>query len=384
MFKYLIFVFLVTIFAGCYSLKVEKLSEAKKVKDFPLVYVLPQTAFKIKVELEKTTQTPGPYKQFAAEYLGVSSIIEEENVDWKIVSVNIIEYPIPDTSCYFMIRNSQNNIAEKMQISKEGFLLSLSNSKSTKHDLFSGYGLENNIWDSEEVFFEELPIKKISKIQIDTTYRIVSTDTSTIRIPSYKKFMTQKSEAELAHDAADFIIRLRKRRAKLIMGLYEKYPDGKAFESMVSEMNIMESNYLSLFLGLENIESFCYSYDFIPGKKQLNESTILFRFSKQNGPLDKSSSEGTPVLIQISNLQNTSVIDSLYQNNSKLQSSNKGLVYRIPGRAKIKLSINKEILAEKVSMVAQYGSLHSLSSKILKNTNIILFYPELGSIKSLE
>lgn len=371
------------IFSGCYSIRVEKLSEAKKIKSTPLIYVLPQTAFKIEVELEKTVNIPGPYKKYASEYLGVKTIIDEEKTEWKIVSININDFPIPDTSCYFLIKANSGSIVNKVDLSKEGFLISVNNPDFAKTGNPHSYSLINNLETSNSSGFEELPVGKIEKIQYDTTYRLVTTDTSTRRIPSYKKYTSLKSEAELAKDAADYIIRIRKRRSKLFMGINGSLPTGKALEIMIEELNRTEKEYLTLFQGMEVKEKQTYVYDFVPAPNMLNETTVLFRFSKEKGIIDKTASTGTPVLIQLTNLQNTAPIDSLYAKNAKLNTKN-GLIYRIPASTKINLTLNKEVIAEKVSLVAQYGKLHSISSKILKKTKSIEFYPDLGNIKSLK
>ncbi|MBN2681341.1 MAG: DUF4831 family protein [Bacteroidales bacterium] len=381
--KYLVILIISIFVSGCYSLKVEKLSEAKKIKDAPIIYVLPQTAFKIEVELEKTNYIPGPYKKYAAEFLGAKTIIEKEKAEWKIVSININDFPIPDTSCYFLIKANAGNILNRLYFSNEGFLISVNNPDAIKTENPHSYSLINNLETSNKSIFEELPVGKIEKFQYDTTYRIITTDTSTRRIPSYKKYSSLKSEAELAKDAADFIIRIRKRRSKLFMGINGSLPTGKALEIMIEELNRTEKEYLSLFQGMEIKEKQTYVYDFIPSPNRINETTVLFRFSEEKGIIDKTASTGTPVLIQLTNLQNTAPIDSLYASNPKINKKN-GLIYRIPARTKINVSLNKQVIAEKVSLVAQYGKLHSISKKVLKKTKSIEFYPELGNIKSLK
>ncbi|HBS86205.1 MAG: hypothetical protein A2W91_09460 [Bacteroidetes bacterium GWF2_38_335] len=380
----ILFLFLIAaLFAGCHSFSVVKVSEAKKVKSYGLYYKLPATALKVDVTVVRTDKIAGPYSQYASEFLGIDEVITADEVSYKIVGINVDGIPVPDTSKMFLIRSKKCRGFENIAVSPQGFLCSVN------QDVLPEFNMEElNVADYENNFREltrikNLPARKLFKEDIDTIYKYVSNDSVTRKIPTYKKYISRKTEEEVAKDAADFIVKLRKRKSKLMMGIYTNHPKGSAYVNMISDMDKLESEYLSLFTGVTDEQTMNYSFYFVPGDGSHTESSVLFRFSDSGGIFESSENNGQPYYIGCADNGQTTAIDSLMAHNPKLAKNTKGLVYRIPGEAKITISNDEKILLEKTLTIAQYGSLSLIPAKTIKKGKKIEFFICTGGLKGI-
>ena len=82
---------------------------AAKHNEYGLVYSLPTTHLRIEVEMEKTVRKAGPYYQYAQRYLSVGNPIAEDSQTWKLKSINVTSYGVPDEENRYLMQFKGGN-----------------------------------------------------------------------------------------------------------------------------------------------------------------------------------------------------------------------------------------------------------------------------------
>ena len=77
--------------------------------DMPTVhgttYFLPKTALRFSILAEKKTYTPGEYAKYAEKYLRKKDVSPEPETAYRILSVNISSFGIPDSTKQYIAKN---------------------------------------------------------------------------------------------------------------------------------------------------------------------------------------------------------------------------------------------------------------------------------------
>lgn len=394
--KLLIFCICILLFA-CKSNKniidVQNVNVRLKYSPTGLFYSLPKTKIIVVVEVEKIIKNKGPYSEYTKTYLGaINNVIEENSTVWQIASIKFYDIPIVDTSNIYVVNSKNYALNYAFNLTKEGFLVSYNNALQNSYEF--DLEIEENNYLSEKgenSSFNILTSDKNYKIIYDTIYREEVYDTIIRKIPILKKNVILKTPEEQAKDLAEQILLLRDDRNALLVGEGDSdyLPDGEALTMMLKGIEELEKNYLSMFVGRTDIIKFTYTYSYIPEKESVNK-IMLFKFSEQNGIYSTENLTGTPVYLEIVSENNTQNIFN-YQKSIKNYESlkkikyNKGIYYRVPEKALVKVNYKNFILAQKNIFIPQLGTIENLPAQLFKNNNLIIdFYPNLGSIKKIE
>ena len=174
-------------------------------------------------------------------------------------------------------------------------------------------------------------------------------------LPVIKQKEAVKSVNEKARDAADFIIKIRKRRFKLLAGQYDVYPEGTALETSIRELNELEKEYLSLFIDKVYTDTIANTYFYIPQAGQNLERNVFCRFSDETGFYDATSASGRPLVLELKSLQFTEGLKQLQlpHNGSSYENM---LLYRIPDKASVRIFYGSSVLLDAEVKIYQYGS----------------------------
>ena len=386
------------IITSCSSKKnivnVKNINNVKKYTENSLIYALPRTVIVVDIEVSKITKRKGPFSSYTEEFLGsIKNIVKTNSTEWVISSINFRTYPIVDTNNIYVISSKQSSIIDLINLTPEGLLQSINSNKNQEVDLKRKE--ENTIIINDNKYklsYGELSLENTYKEVYDTIYRIEKTDTAEIKIPVVKKNLVRKSIKEQAKDLAEEIFILRDDKNALLVGEgdSEYLPEGDALEIMISGIEKIEKEYLSMFIGKTYKENFHYKFEFTPGESNIQKQTILFRFSSQLGILSTDDIRGTPVILQLDSKQSTLNIKKfseqqyLFKRIEKKKNRNTGIYYRMPEQSTAKLLLEKKILAQKDILLAQYGTILSLPAKLfLENNYEIEFYPNYGSLKKI-
>ncbi|MDM8160543.1 DUF4831 family protein [Labilibaculum sp. K2S] len=343
-----------------------------------VVYALPQTVLKLNVTAEKTILKRGPFAEYAKKYLNISDVVSADGVEWELKSIDVSSHGEVDPEEYHKITTS---------VDYEPGLISL-----TPNGLIRGFNLEKKMIlkeEKESVFITEdkinieygkFSIDPIIKYKEDTIFKVVETDTAFVKVPVLEKQVLVKSMEEKAEEAAHQIFKLRKRRFKILTANYDVLPpDGKAYEVIVGELEKLENDYMSLFIGKR--VGFLESFQFLYTPKNGENGGVIFRMSPQAGPVGVNNLGGKPIRVDFKNLEQTRELAIIPAVGLVPQ---KQIFYRIPGMADVSISNGKEILFQNRMPIAQFGKIANMPAEVLLNENYsIEFYPDLGSIKNV-
>jgi hypothetical protein len=318
------------------------------------IYALPQTAFAITVTARQESFVPGPFHMYARKYLGISDAISAPGEQWTLLDASLAAYVEVDPDFLFSVDGVKGSLCSQIVSSLRNDSLILLPADFVSRREFT------NKYDTppEPLTFTDLSVKR--NFEADKSILITETlpDSSYFTTPSVKnkKIPVTKTLEQKAEEAANFIIKIRKRRFKLISGQYDFMPDGEALGRAVEELNRTEEAYLSLFIGKKNTSIQTCTFHYVPEAVQGTGRTILFRFSEKEGFLGPGENNGKPAMIVIQDMNKTKGLDAFARRPGGLD---KGLVYRIPDQAWIRLQFGEQLLLETRQPVYQFGSLIS-------------------------
>lgn len=344
-----------------------------------VVYALPQTVLNVDVVVEKKIRKVGPFVNFAKKYIGVEPKITSNEVKWDIKSIVLTEKGEVDPQHFYKLVSDGNYQPNLIQLTPDGVILGFNtNSAAIKKNVVANLIKEESDFDIEYGNFSIDPNLLFKK---DTVYKVVETDTAFMKIPELEEQAFAKSLEDKAKEAAHQLFKLRKRRFKILTANYDVLPpDGKAYEVIIKELDKLEKEYVSLFLGKEIgvLEKGEFTYRPTSNDK----GGVLFRISPEKGLVDVSDLKAIPVRITLDNLGVTSDLSTLPQDANV--AVNSLIHYRIPGQAEVKLTYGKNVIYQKNHTLAQFGKVMTMPSQVLQNEGYqIEFYPETGAIKSV-
>ena len=114
------------------------------------------------------------------------------------------------------------------------------------------------------------------------------------------------------------------------------------------------------------------------------EKEVLFRFSNLMGIVDADDLGGVPVYMNLKATERAPVLDP--KEAEKKEKSLKGIVYNVPGKASIEISMNKKTLYKGDAQITQFGSREGLAPVMFEDKKApvkVYFYPETGAIKQI-
>jgi len=312
------------------------------------IYSIPRTRLAVSVSAVRHHTIPGPYNEFAEQFLGITGAASVSKYAWEICAIDIEPVNEPDPDYYFSVTTSNASyVPDKLfELSSEGLVL--------KPDDLNPFLDFSVCYDDlpEPVHFTDLSVKRNYEEAGagKGTGASVPADLPVVR--QKEKF---KSKQEKAREAANFIIKVRKRRFKLLAGQYDIFPEGQALETSVRELDALEEEYLSLFIGITYSDTLMRTWFYIPQSGQEIERNVFCRFSDETGFYESTSASGKPLVLELKNMQFT---DGL----KRLQIPNKGpgyenmILYRVPDKASARIFYGSTTLLEAELRVYQYGS----------------------------
>ncbi len=341
-----------------------------------VVYSLPRTTIKIDFIIEKNQRLKGPYSEFADKMLGISDVISSNEVQYSIVDAVITTLSEPDPEASFFLtfdeKSSRDGISTLVNLLPDGIL--------------SSYGIPDN-GESNRVFIEKELINAPDQQRftyyaernlyqrIDTLVRKITIDTTVIRRNILQSSWVDRSPEQKARSAADFIQKIRESRFNLITG-YQEINYGSSIAYMDNQLQKLESEYLSLFLGAENKRLIEQTIYFTPDS-QADGFVTVAKFSEQNG-VSGSEGRGENIQLQFIKSGNTSKIAGINANSIESVRINNSLIYRTPEIVDLNLSFKGKSITSVRLSINQLGVF--LVAPITKTK--MSFNPETGQLTS--
>ncbi|MDR1115156.1 MAG: DUF4831 family protein [Tannerella sp.] len=332
--------------------KVEKVVPTKASGD-GITYSLPVTSFVVGAEITKVTVKAGPYYRYAERYLGIKDVATEDAVYYELGKVTLTSKGVPDPENTYKIEFKQKTVAPFAYLTPEGLLCAI-----------------NDVYVMEEQAQE--PDTEKGKANIPPSSSVYT-----------EELLMAGSVARQAEVAAKQIYHLRESRTDILTGDADNLPpDGEAMKIVISKLEEQEKALTALFTGSETRETIWFDVSILPEDEL--EREVLFRFSSKLGILDADDLGGEPVYINLTALERAPELDP--KEAEKKAKSSKGIVYNVPGRARVEIIRNNKTLVKKDVPVVQFGTQEMLVPVLLEDKKEpvkVIFYPETGAIRQI-
>lgn len=355
--------------------RVSKIDGLMSQPENGIIYALPKTTLRFTVEALRTDIIPGPYYNYAEKYLGMDDVPEEEYSDWQISNIIIDSYNEVDPDQFYILEPEGKMTFNLFKLIENGNILPV-NMRAKQEFINDFYGDDDP---GKEVVFTDLSVKKYIGEEKVTYYKRVQRDSLFAKVPVVKTQSVTKTFEDKAEEAANFIFMIREKRFELLTGMADFYPEGKSLEVAINELNNLESEYLSLFMGKKFESTYRATFEFSPEEKDLNQPYILFRYSDERGVLPSNDLRGRPVIVEVKKLNNTKNLDFLIADQINREGTNykNKLFYRIPDQALIQVVDGNKLLAKRKLSIEQLGTVGQLPSMFLMDDEkFIQFYRE--------
>jgi len=317
-------------------------------------YFLPRTALRVTVVAEKTVVTPGELNKYAFKYLRERNVPTESSTTWKIKSVTMEPYGVPDKEKAYNVKVKSKTIAPLVTLTHDGILLSINT-------------------ETQEEVLPALP------------QRVPAEDPLNPRKYMNQEILSAGSSAKVAELCAQEIFDSRESRTELIRGEADNTPkDGQQLALMLEQLDKQSKALESLFTGTQQTSTEVFSFTYNPEQESAKE--VLFRFSTLRGVVDKEDLSGAPVYIGIANTGNLPTRTEDPKVEEKKAKIEKGVFVNVPAREAVTIFDAHNIYAKSEIDFGQFGYTEVLSEVLFnKNTTTkVTLYQQSGGIKKLE
>ena len=313
------------------------------------IYTLPKTQVLVTLTVDKTEFILGPYHQYAQKYLDITGVGLVSSHFYSITDIQIHARSVSDPDYCFSLRNENFGEVETLlsELRAKGLIME-ENPLNYYEQRFEVEGQQDECTD--------LTIKPFS---FDENLIGRSDNADALEysnIPLLKKQVALKTMEQKAEEAANFLFKIRKRRFLLLSGKYEVIPHGAALETSVQELNNLEQEYLSLFIGKKKTTSISRTYSIIPSDNEKMQQFTLLRFSDETGFHAAGDKVGEAIVLQLTDLETNKTLSQLQNMGSTIQNYNV-LHYRLADLANAKIFYGSHEVLEAEIPVYQFGVL---------------------------
>jgi hypothetical protein len=335
--------------------KVLKMS-ATKSTDYGVTYFLPKTVFTVRVDYSKTTQKAGQYVRYAEKYLGLKeqSVVLEDKVFYTLDKINIESKGVIDKNASYLVEFKSKTTSPFVYLTEEGVICTINADYVDE----TGNNNKNSV---------ARPASKSSTTPPHSVYT--------------EEYLQAGSVTKMAEVAAKQIYKLRESRTDLLTGNADNAPrDGEGMKIILANLDAQEKALMELFVGTTAFELYDAEFEIEPLTNLDKE--VLFRFSRYSGIVDKDDLSGSPVYINVRNLESTEEIIDPKRKAKEAQS----IVYNVPGKAEVEVFYGINSMYRNTLQVVQFGDKQILATSLFddkKATVKIYFYPETGAIKQI-
>ena len=309
---------------------------AKNVKQTEIdgiYYYLPRNVIRLDFVVEKNQDYKGKYSSYAKEMLNTDNYIKENKTTYKIIKVNVNTLTEADPSMVFHIATDDKaKETPKYEIcfDNDGIIKAFGQSimnDSDKEDVVEGTSFTYNRPTDFQYYIplEENDDEEEGKVKL--------------------------TDKEIAFSILEEIKKLRVAYFDLISG-YQEVDYGKTMNYMVEELKALENEYLSMFVGKTNTETFIKTFYVIPNEGE--NSVVLGKFSNTEG--FSATKTGEVVRINFTDLSKSSVINNLSTDEIQNTTYTNKLFYRNPANVTMQVSCGDKVFYENRLKISQLGN----------------------------
>ena len=334
-----------------------KILTAEKHNEYGLVYSLPTTALRITVTATRETRKAAPFRQYAKKYLGTSNVIEEDATSCSIKEIQVVPIGVKDDDTQYLMQLKAGALTY-ICVASDGMLLGI----NTKPDATSDDS-------GKEKFSTPTLIKDGGGV--DDYLRYIDMD-----------FVSAQNSMRQAEMVASSLMDVRDAYLSLTRGTADNVPtDGKQLELMLNSLKEQEAALTRAFTGSVSIEEFSAQYIYIPEEEG---EEVLFRLSDFSGLTLPEDLSGIPIYIKTEVMMEGKL--PLDVNGEEKKFPKDGVVYAIPGTAKISIYSSEANFVSKEMEFAQFGTRFALSPSLFtdkKTPSYAVFSPVTGALEEI-
>jgi hypothetical protein len=332
--------------------RVEK-KVATKASGYGVTYSLPKTSLIINAEVTKITCKAGPYYKYAEKYLGVNDAVMEDDMYYELGKVSLTNKGIPDGENVYTVEFKAGTVAPYIYLTEDGLLCTVN--------------------------ADYAPPPPVADKVTDAATAPKTPATAVFT----EELLMAGSVVRQAEVAAKQIYHIRESKMDILTGDADNLPpDGEAMKLVIKQLEDQEKALSNLFAGTRTTETAWYDVTLIPQEDMENE--VLFRFSKKLGILDADDLSGSPVYINLKATERPPELDP--KEAEKKAKAMKGLIYNVPGKARVEIKSEQKTFYKGDVQVVQFGTTESLSPVLFEDKKMpvkVFFYPETGAIKQI-
>lgn len=362
--KYLAFIIVILLVSPVFGQR--KVKDEITVPTFTegVIYALPRTGVRVKVQAVKETFQPGPYAAYAEQLLGIKNVKNKASVNWIIDEVKIDMFSEPDPE---QVYKAMGDGAFLVNLTPDGCLSGINSVNSSAQNLKTE---TNHVGQITETASNDY-------FQYYTDSPLYTAGDSTNNYRPVKMADEQKISK-----AAQRILECRKLQFEIAAGLVDElHPDGEAYKVSLKELKEIEKTYLSLFVGKYNTEKAVFGFDYIP--KPGGKSEAVFRISEEGGIIPATDLSGKPVMIEFEIEKELAQKQAGLIKSDNPEAGESGVFYRIPGKANIRIVNDMNVITTARATIAQFGVVAPVPEELLFGGYAVDFDAETGAIRNI-
>lgn len=289
---------------------------AQDVNSGYVSYSLPKTDLVFEVTARQEVFHAGPYARFAQKYLGVPARMKDET-SFEITNIKLTSAVEADQTARYSTALPNSVMQTYLQITTQGLV-------SGKEGSYS----DSAIW--------RFPISAKGAFEgrgIPANLTSESNTLQGIQGAFSQNVVVEKSLEKKAQEVADMIFKIRDNRYKILVGDTDATYSGEAMKATMDELNKLEADYTTLFLGYSEYNTQSAVFEVIPQADNAKQMYIAFRVSDTEGLVSPDNMSGKPYYLQLSQEQLEAVDPGKGAPKPKYE-----IYYRIPAICKATLS----------------------------------------------
>ncbi|WP_329903814.1 DUF4831 family protein [Porphyromonas pogonae] len=304
--------------------------DASQNNDYGVVYSLPRTQLLVEAKIEKETYDPGPLADYAYKYLTINAS-NRRAVHYRLKSIKVLSKGVKDDKNQFIVRFDKKTVAPFVNLTDQGIIYSINGDKQNDAPTPQAQS-ENN----ELVTPPSLP-------------------------QEYNLAGSQSKQAEIA---AGYLFHVRESTMNIVTGDVESMPkDGQSMKLVLGKLKSEEMGTLRLFCGDTIRETITYKTEVEP--EENIQDKVIFRFSPLLGAVAANDLGGAPVYFSMSVVERAPEMTE--KEMRKHEKSLDGVVYNLPGSAKIIVKYEGKTYFDAKLPITQLGMQQSLTRKMFND-----------------
>lgn len=307
---------------------------AKNVKQTEtdgIYYYLPRNVIRLDFVVEKNQDYKGKYSSYAKEMLNTDNYIKENKTTYKIIKVNVNTLTEADPSMVFHVATDDKaKEAPKYEICFDN------------DGIIKSFGCQTSLADSS------------NDVKVDNVLnenKILDYQYIVLEDKDDEEEKSKYTDKEIALSILEEIKKLRVAYFDLISG-YQEVDYGKTMNYMVEELKALENEYLSMFVGKTNTETFTKTFYVIPNEGE--NSVVIGKFSNTEG--FSATKTGEVVRINFTDLSKSTVINNLSTDEIQNTTYTNKLFYRNPANVTMQVTCGDKVFYENRLKISQLGN----------------------------